>query len=148
MMGKQEAASILKKIRRSDGYFVQKAKLEFALELKRVMDRLEVSNSEMADRLGVSRPMVTKLLRGDANLTIETMVKLCRRLEGNLYIRIVRNGCSARLFEIVKAANLRAHAPAAGAVVKGHFGMANNWYVAANDTQQPEDTDEAKPVAA
>lgn len=148
-MSKQEAGGILKKIRRSDQYFVQKAKLEFALELKRVMDRLEVSNSEMADRLGVSRPMVTKLLRGDANLTIETMVKLCRRIEGNLYIRIVRNGCSAQLFEIVKAANLRSHAPTAGAAVKGsHLGMANSWYVAANDTQQPEGSDENQPVAA
>lgn len=148
-MGKQEAAGILKNIRQSDQYFVEKAKLEFALELKQVMDRLEVSNAEMADRLGVSRPMVTKLLRGDANLTIETMVKLCRRLEGNLYIRIVRNGCTARLFEIVKAANVRSHAPTAGAAVKGsHLGTGNSWYVDANEIQPSEESYEAKPVAA
>lgn len=148
-MSKQDAAGVLSRIRRSDQYFVQKAKLEFALELKKVMDRLEVTNSEMADRLGVSRPMVTKLLRGDANLTIETMVKLCRRLDGNLYIRIVRNGCTAHLLEIVKAASVRTHFPVARAAVKGsHIGVANSWFVAANDIQQPESSDEAQPVAA
>ena len=149
MMNKQEmAAGIVKKIRGSDQYIVQKAKLEFALELKNTMDRLGVKNSEMAERLGVTRPMVTKLLRGDANLTIETMVKVSRRLDGNLYIRIVRNGFAAQLFEILKAASERTHVPSSVASRGGHVGAANSWYVAANDFQQPECNDEIQPVAA
>ena len=147
-MGQGKATGILKRIRNSDQYFVQRAKLDFAIELKKVMDRLGVKNSEMADRLGVSRPMVTKLLRGDANLTIETMVKAARKLDGQIYIRIVRNGCAAQLFEIVKAAGVRSHARAAVMERAGHTAAANSWYVAANDIEPLEGEDETQPLAA
>lgn len=141
-----QATDILKRIRSSDQYFVQKAKLNFALEIKRVMERLCVKNSEMADRLNVSRPMVTKLLRGDANLTIETMVKLARKLDGELHIAIVRNGCAAQLFEIVKAAGPALSNRAAAERVT-HAGAVNSWKVAANESYAGSE-DETQPIAA
>src|SRR5262245_10925539 len=84
-------------------FCVEAAKLDFALELKRMMDHGQVKNFELADRLGVSKPMISKLLRGDANVTIETMVKASRAVGGDVFIRIVRNNCTPKLFEVVKA---------------------------------------------
>lgn len=90
----------LNEIINSDEYHVESAKLEFALELKRVLDREKMTHAAFAERLGVSRPMISKMLRGDANMTIETMVKACRRLQSNLYLKIMREDCSARFFEL------------------------------------------------
>ena len=87
---------------------VAAAQLDFALELKRLMDEKELKKTELADILQVSKPMVTKLLRGDSNLTIETMVKASKALGGKLLVRIVRANCTPRVFEIAKVEAARA----------------------------------------
>ncbi|WP_448482222.1 helix-turn-helix domain-containing protein [Pseudoxanthomonas mexicana] len=136
----------LRDLRNSDEFILENAKLEFALELKRVMERDHVSNTELAQRLEVSKPMISKLLRGDANATIETMAKASKCLNGKLFIRIIRDGCNARFFEIVK----NAHAPEGRrippkkAVPVPEYD--NLWKFAANDLKVKND--EAEPIAA
>jgi transcriptional regulator with XRE-family HTH domain len=134
----------LRDLRDSDEFILENAKLEFALELKRVMERDQVSNTELAQRLGVSKPMISKLLRGDANATIETMAKASKYLDGQLFIRIIRNGCNARFFEIVK----NAHVPEVRRLppmrqVPEYDEM---WNFAANDLKVKNN--EAEPIAA
>ena len=133
----------------SDEFAVESAKLEFAIELRSVMDRERLTNSELADRLGVSRPMVSKLLRGDGNLTIETMVKASRHVDGKLFIRIVRNGCSARLFELAQSEKPRLgggyRLPSLTSPAPGSTDV---WLTAANDLHNVELGYEAKPLAA
>jgi|26BtaG_2_1085354.scaffolds.fasta_scaffold04210_7 transcriptional regulator with XRE-family HTH domain len=84
-------------------FCIEAAKLDFALELKRVMDQGGIKNVDLAQRLEVSKPMVSKLLRGDTNMTIETMVRAAKAVGGNIFIKVVRNNCTPKLFEIVKA---------------------------------------------
>lgn len=130
----------------SDEFYIESAKLDFALELKRVLASKGMTNADLADALGVSRPMVSKMLRGDANLTIESMVKACRRLQHKLYIHIVRENCSARLFELAqsepKASGYRVPKLSARERSGG------DWAFAANDIHQLERKDEAEPLAA
>lgn len=136
-MNKVNAAEFFRNLEESDEFHVESAKLEFALELKRLMERENLSNSELAERLGVSRPMISKLLRGDANLTIETMVRSARKVGGSLFIRIVRDGVSARLFELARCGEQLRHHEGATAVLRDRRQAAlNSWNYAANDNYE------------
>lgn len=57
-------------------YPAEVAMLEFARVLNDAMSARGISRAELARRIGASPAYVTKVLRGDANLTIATMVKL------------------------------------------------------------------------
>jgi transcriptional regulator with XRE-family HTH domain len=52
------------------------------------MGELRISRSDLARRLGVSRAMVTKMLRGNTNFTLRTLVELGRALECRLAIQL------------------------------------------------------------
>lgn len=95
-MNNIDAVAFFKEIESSDEFHYESAKLEFALKLKRAMERENLKNAQLVERLGVSRSTVSKLLRGDANVTIETMVKGCRALGGRLFIKIACESYSAR----------------------------------------------------
>jgi transcriptional regulator with XRE-family HTH domain len=95
-------------VRQHDVYHVEAAKVDFALEINRLLESTQTKKAELAARLGVSAPMVSKLLRGDANVTIETMVKAARALGASLYIKLAPDDCGAHLLD---TANVnRAHA--------------------------------------
>lgn len=72
------------------------AKLVFAVQLKKAMDREGVNASELAKRLGVSKPMVSKLLSGETNVTIDTMVKAAHHLRSRLYLNLADEQASAK----------------------------------------------------
>ena len=52
------------------------------------MEELGINRSQLAGRLGVSRAAVTKMLRGNANFTVRTLVELGRALECRISIRL------------------------------------------------------------
>jgi transcriptional regulator with XRE-family HTH domain len=79
---------LLDDAKRSDAYWVEKAKLDFSVLLERQRIKSEMTYTDMAEKLETSRPYVSKVFRGDANLTIETMVKLARATGGMLKISI------------------------------------------------------------
>lgn len=145
-MSHVNAARFFRDLENSEEFHIESAKLEFALELKRVMDRDKITNADLAERLKVSRPMVTKLLRGDANVTIETMVKAVRALSGKLFVRIVREGCSGRLIELVQHEMSRPHE--VPRVVRPHLIVHDGWASPANDLHYKEYVNEAEPLAA
>ena len=47
----------------------------FAIEMTKVMKMKNVSKTDLAKKVGVSKAYVTKILKGDVNFTVETMVK-------------------------------------------------------------------------
>ena len=73
----------------TEDFWVAGAILELTDEVVRRMEERGVSRSELARRLGTSPAYVTKLLRGNANLTMATMVRLARALESELHCRLV-----------------------------------------------------------
>jgi len=55
---------------------VDEAKLELSEQIFQAMENKGVSEAELSRRLGVSRAYVNKVLQGDTNFTIETLVKI------------------------------------------------------------------------
>lgn len=64
------------------------AKIDFATEIWHRMEAMGISKARLADSLGKSAPWVTKVLSGDSNFTIETMVALADAVNGELLLRI------------------------------------------------------------
>ena len=71
-------SSFVESAKNDDLYWVEKIKLDFAIELDRCRRDLNMTADEFAKELGVSRAYMSKLFRGDVNLTIKSMVKLAR----------------------------------------------------------------------
>lgn len=98
-MGSKSFKDLLAKAKESDAYWVQSAKLDFALALVDLIDKSGVSKASLAKAMGVSAPYISKVLRGETNLTIESMVKLARALNGKLSLRVSDSACKVRWFE-------------------------------------------------
>ena len=61
---------------------------EFAENLSRLMEQRGVSKAVLARRLDSSPSYVSKVLRGNTNFTIESMIRLTRALDGKLSIHV------------------------------------------------------------
>ena len=61
--------------------------LDISEQLCELMSRRQVSRAELADRLGVSKAWVTKLLRGDRNITVRSLVKVAHELDLSVELR-------------------------------------------------------------
>jgi plasmid maintenance system antidote protein VapI len=103
-MSHVDDTQLLSEVQKHILYQIEEAKLGFAIQLKRAMDRERVTPSELASRLGVSRPMVSKLLGGEANVTLETMVKATNCLGSKLHVNISSMQCTTRYFEVTSSA--------------------------------------------
>ena len=92
-MGKY--SELLKKARDSVEYWTQNAMRKFVGETVRRMNANNISRADLAAKLDVSPAYVTKILRGDVNFTLETMVKLARAVGGELQVGIVESAKSS-----------------------------------------------------
>lgn len=75
-------------IKQRDSYWVEKAVLEFTCELYDLMVKKNITKAEMARTIGTSPAYITKVFSGNANFTVETMVRLTRALGGQVHIHI------------------------------------------------------------
>lgn len=78
--------------RKTTGYNVQSAILDFTEDLVSRMEAAGVSKSELAARLGTSPAYVTKILRGQSNFTLESMVKVAGAVGADLRIHLQSSG--------------------------------------------------------
>jgi plasmid maintenance system antidote protein VapI len=113
---------MLKDAKSKVAYWVEAAKLDFALELTRHMKEKSVSNAELASRLETSPAYITKLLRGDGNLTIETMVKATRAIDCDFHIHISHRNATVKWLDVISndKANPEASRWVQNAKVKHH----------------------------
>lgn len=68
-MAAKSFRSLFEDVKEHEDYRVELAILEVTEEVARCMDELDISRAELARRLGTSPAYVTKILRGDANLS-------------------------------------------------------------------------------
>lgn len=96
-MGLSKALSAFGREAKSDDfYWVEVAKLDFSQELERQRRLQGLSYSALAKKLGTSAAYISKVFRGDANLTIESMVKLARASGGKLSIQVADEQADGR----------------------------------------------------
>ena len=69
-------------------YWIDGPISEFTEDLARLMEEKDVNRAELARRMGTSRAYITKMLGGNANFTLLTMVKLAMALDGAVHIHI------------------------------------------------------------
>jgi len=78
----------LDRVETSPDYWHEGAIVEFTLDLERRMEEQDISRAELARRMGTSRAYITRLLGGNANFTLMTMVKLSMAVGGALHLHI------------------------------------------------------------
>lgn len=85
----KKLATYLAERKKTDAYWVESAKLDFALALEKQIRLANLSYANLAKKIGTSAAYVSKVFRGDTNMTIETMVKFSRATGARLKIEIV-----------------------------------------------------------
>ncbi|WP_158400470.1 helix-turn-helix domain-containing protein [Comamonas sp. B-9] len=75
--------------RKTDEYWVEAAKLRFAVSLDHQRVRAGLTYKEVSEKLKTSAAYISKVFRGDSNVTIESMVKLARATGARLEIRVI-----------------------------------------------------------
>jgi len=79
---------LLEQAREQDDYWIHDALHEFTEGLYALMEQREVSKSELARRIDSSPAYVTKVMRGNTNFTLASMVRLVRALGGQLKVKV------------------------------------------------------------
>lgn len=80
-------------------YWAEHIKLDFAYALDRMLRQRGMTRSAMAKVLSSTPAYITKVMRGDENLTIETMAKLTLAVSGRVHIHISDAGNRVRWME-------------------------------------------------
>lgn len=73
--------------------WTDEVKLDFAMSVDRELRRCSLTRSDLARSIGTSPAWVTKVLRGDANPTLETMQKVASAVECNVHVHLAPKGC-------------------------------------------------------
>jgi transcriptional regulator with XRE-family HTH domain len=81
-------AQLLAEAKERDSYWVARAIATFTEEFHRLAEEGKISRAELARRLGTSPAYITKILRGNVNFTVETMVRLARAVGGQLHLHV------------------------------------------------------------
>ncbi len=101
-MAEKTFTSLLARARERDSYWTGRAVHEFTEDIFTLMEQRGVTRAELARRMGSSPAYVTKMLRGNTNFTIESMVRIARALDGKLSLHVGRNEDQTRWFDVVK----------------------------------------------
>lgn len=91
-MSLERYRQLLDRAESSPDYWREAAVIQFTEGLCRRMEEKKISKAELARRMGTSRAYVTRLLGGEANFTLGTMVKLALAVDGSLEVRIADKG--------------------------------------------------------
>lgn len=80
--------AIMETAKETDEYWMDSAKLDFAIAIEAKRRDAGKSYADLARAMNTSNAYITKVFRGDANLTIESMTKLARAVGCNIDIAL------------------------------------------------------------
>lgn len=80
---------ILVEAKKSDEYWMDSAKLDFAITIEARRRVINKSYADLARAMNTSNAYISKVFRGDANLTIESMAKLARAVGCSINIDLL-----------------------------------------------------------
>ena len=87
-MKKRSFKELIDESKGRDTYWTASMILDFTEGLHKIMEANGVTRSELARRLRVSPAYITKVLRGNVNFTVDSMVRLVRAAGGEVSIHI------------------------------------------------------------
>ncbi|MEO0075794.1 MAG: helix-turn-helix transcriptional regulator [candidate division WOR-3 bacterium] len=86
----------LEKFKDDVEFITEEVIIEFTEKIVDRMEKLNLSRTELAKKLGVSKAFITKILNGNPNLTVKTMVSIAKALECKLDIELCPEGFETR----------------------------------------------------
>jgi len=89
-------ADLLQGAEQADRFQIDGLKVEISEQIYLAMNQQGISNADLARRLGKSRAYVTKLLRGNTNFTLESLVRIGRALSNEVEINLVTKPTAIR----------------------------------------------------
>lgn len=81
-------------------YWTDRAMLRVAEEIFLALERSGITRAELARRLGTSPAYVTKILRGNANFTLETLARVAQALGGEFKFHLAPRGMHTKWFDV------------------------------------------------
>ena len=82
-------------------YCLEEVILNFTEQICELMEKQKINRAELAERLGVSGAFITKLLNGNPNLTLKTMMNIASALKSDLNIQIQPRRSAAKRLKAV-----------------------------------------------
>ncbi len=89
-------SALLQDAKEDESYWVERVKLDFATSLENQRRRTGLSYKAVAEKVRSSAAYISKVFRGDTNLTIESMVKLANATGGCLEVRVIAKEDAAK----------------------------------------------------
>lgn len=71
---------VCQEAQKDPAYWTAKVTHSFAISINNMMVEKNITKTDLAKKIGVSKAYFTKVLRGEANFTVETMVKFSMAL--------------------------------------------------------------------
>ncbi|MCC5848508.1 MAG: helix-turn-helix transcriptional regulator [Verrucomicrobia bacterium] len=98
MNKKNEFQGLMEEARNTHSYRLEGAVLEFTEQMVARMDKLGVNRTELARRIDSSPAYITKILRGNTNFTLDSMVKIAHALGCTYRSHLEPEGCDSQWF--------------------------------------------------
>jgi transcriptional regulator with XRE-family HTH domain len=92
----KQIQAALRVARQTHEYRAEGASIEFTNAMVTRMRQTGVSRSELARKIKANPAYVSKILRGDTNFTLDTMVKIAGALDSELHCDLRQNGVKSR----------------------------------------------------
>lgn len=89
-----------KGLKETASYMAESNKIDFAEEIESIIHKKGLTRSELAKLIEVSPAYVTKVLKGDANVTIETMAKFAHALGKCLHFHLADKKAEVKWFDL------------------------------------------------
>lgn len=99
----QEIQAALKQARETHEYRAEGASIEFTNALVTRMREVGVSRSELARKIQASPAYVSKILRGDTNFSLDTMVKIATALASDFRCHLQPSGAKSQWLDVYSA---------------------------------------------
>ena len=87
---------------RGTTYWVERAVLEFTEDVVGCLKAKGISRTELAHRIDASPAYVTKILRGNTNFTLESMVRIAQALGCSLRTHLQPDGARTHWFDMLE----------------------------------------------
>ena len=101
----QNFKELLKTAKENWQFKAEEHKLNLALAFSQYMKKLGWNNADLARELGTSRAYITKIMRGDQNLSIDKITEIANALGADAHFHLTEKGVTGQWLQVVSVAN-------------------------------------------
>lgn len=87
-MSNKSFAALEARLAATPDFTAERVAVAFLVEINARMLAQGISNVELAQRMGTTRSYITRLFRGSANLSVQTMTRLAHAVGGSVRVQV------------------------------------------------------------